>query len=228
MPTNRERLSQLLADGRVIRYRDLASAEGGPIPSVTLMRMVKEKLVVPEAAGYRLAVAPGLSLAAARIVEMAQWHPNGILCLYSAITVLDYVGCDVDLTDNFTAVDTVALPLTQSLNSRTKLHGVKIISFANPDFFKDGVEETVIAGVRVRYTNLERTVADMFNGGKGLRLPVEREHALKALGKIMRARGEDGLNAVDGYAYRLGWGFHTQPVIDGMKEAMQRCAPPTP
>lgn len=228
MVTNRERLLDYMAGGRIIRYRDLAHVPGGPIPAITLFRLLKEEKVYPQAGGYSLPVEEFiLSDRAQRLVELSRKHPEGVLCYFSALRALEATGAfrDVqDITDEMNPEDTIAIPLSPSMNLRSGVDGARALSWAKPEMFTVGVEEATLGGVCIRYTNFERTVADLFMPGRGQRTAIAKEPAIKILKKLLEMRGPDAVTLAGNYAGQLGWQKYTDDLFTGMKEAYS-CAP---
>lgn len=228
--SSRDRLLALLADGKVVRPRDLSRAQGGGIPRMTLFRLHKEGLVVKEdGVGFRLAQvaeADPLPSGFQQAALLASRHPGGVLCYFSALKLnAEIHGRDADLTDQFTGMDTVAVPQSRALNQRS-LHGTQVLTWPQGRHFTVGVDEMTAFGVRIRFTNPERTIVDLFRPmlKADVRPPGQSFGALMALaGK----RGIASVQLVENYAAELGLLREVGPSIVAAKGVLA-CAPRTP
>lgn len=222
----RERLIALMSDGRIVRYRDLRDGEFGGIPPAILSRLASENMIKREADGYRLSSLADLTPEEERYVTIGRKHPGGVLCFTTAISFANYLGANLDMTDGFADVDTVALPLTPAFNSHSSVANLRIAGWSNPAMFTLGVEEVTVAGTALRFTSPERTAADMFMPARGRRLPQAEDAALRALSELATVRGEASLSRVEEYCTKLGWWTHSKPFLQMARQMLPRISKP--
>jgi Transcriptional regulator, AbiEi antitoxin len=180
-----------LRENTMVRYRDLKDLGVSPI---TLMRLVKDGLVVEVNKGfYTLPNSESPSV----FQGITKVYPNAVFCM---LTAQRFHGL-VDTPDLYY---TIALPRDSYGRSSRNIPGVetlKIISWNNPLYYKEGVECIHVDGAEINITNKWRTVADMLRPKN----KQEREEAHKAIILIAQQEGREGLNKIATYARRLGF-----------------------
>jgi Predicted transcriptional regulator len=185
---HRERVLEMLAGGHLLRSRDFALEN---IPRVVLKRMLAaEELEQPQRGVYRLAGETCEDETRMKAAELAGRYPSGLLCLMSA---LRFHG----MTDDMNSQWTLAVRRTSPVASAA---WVKVIRWTSEDFHTVGVVTEQIAGVNVRITSPERTVADVMRRTNG----CSDEIAFKAFAAYLRDGGEP--ERVGRIARKLG--FH--------------------
>lgn len=160
-----ERVRALLAEGRLVRMREL---QGAGVTRMAVRRLVEAGELVQAGHGvYRAAEAPlddkqGLAEAVIRV-------PDGVVCLHTAANVQ---GLSVNpIYEVFLAVPAAKRP--------PNVQGVRIVQWSRTEMFEVGIETRRICGVDVRITDPSRTVADLFRA-LSTRMPVTEEDALDA------------------------------------------------
>ena len=171
MESSHQTILDLATQRGLIRPRDLD--ERG-LPSVALTRLVRQGLLTR--------VGRGLYSRPDRVVsehgtlaEVARKHPQGIVCLLSALRVHD-------LTTQSPFEVWVAIP-NKARAPKMDYPPLRVVRFSGAALI-EGVEEHVIDGVPVRVTNVARTVADCFKFRNKIGLDV----ALEALQEAWRAK----------------------------------------
>ncbi|BBL77316.1 type IV toxin-antitoxin system AbiEi family antitoxin domain-containing protein [Methylomagnum ishizawai] len=161
-----------LADERgLIRPRDLAALG---LPSVALTRLVRQGRLAR--VGRGLYGRPDRAVSEhGTLAGVARKHPQGIVCLLSALRVHD-------LTTQSPSEVWLAIP-NKARAPRMDYPPLRIVRFSGAAL-TEGIEEHVIDGVPVRVTNVARTVADCFKFRNKIGLDV----ALEALREAWRAR----------------------------------------
>lgn len=183
---HREKILQLLEDGRLIRAAEIRNLG---IPTIVLTRMVKNgELECVERGVYRSAQLAG-DETALRIAEIASRYPRALLCLISAAR-------HHGLTDDLHSEWSIAIPTLSNLQI---IPGVRLHRWLSPLAYETGVETIRIAGVEVRMTTPARTVADMIRRRNG----QASEHVIGAFAAFLASGGEP--EAVATHARELGF-----------------------
>lgn len=187
----RKKLLRLIADGSIWTAQDL---RGEGISSTVISQQLAANLIERVSRGvYRAVNAPvadrqSLAEAAARV-------PNGIVCLYSAA---EYHGL---CTKN---PDRIYLGLRVGRHPPKIEHPpIRPVFWRNEKAFHTGIQETDIAGVRVRITDEARTVVDLYRFRER---GVDPEHAMEALNTFIDRGGST--SKLRSYAKALG-GYKT-------------------
>lgn len=170
---HRETVLGLIADGRIVRSRDLRASG---VPSSTLFRMAASGEI--EAVGRGLYRSPltGGDLTSVSIAGFAVRYPGSLCCLMSAAR---YHG----LTDDMHANWTIALP---SRSAYRLPDGLRLYRWLAPAAYEVGVDTVTLDGVEVRITDPARTVADMIRSRNG----QSSEQALGAYAAYLAGGGE--------------------------------------
>lgn len=155
----------------LIRSRDITALG---LPSIALTRLVRQ--------GDLIRVSRGLYASPHRrvsefgsLAEVARRHPQGIICLLSALRVHD-------LTTQSPFEVWLAIP-NKARAPKMDYPPLRIVRFSGAAL-ADGIEERKIEGVTVRVTGIARTVADCFKFRNKIGLDV----ALEALREVWRSK----------------------------------------
>ena len=212
MATQSETLLALLADGRVMRPRDIRSKHG--IPNVVVKRLHEKgsiQKVVSRFDGSLLGYAvSGIDAGPADVDEaslavIAVAYPEGVLCLQSALRFHR-------MTDEASGLLHVALD--PGASGRAELENVQVIRWSRPKMFKVGVLEASLGGVSARITDRARTVADLFGPmGKDF-----QDIRMGAMAELFGREGSRGLAKASFHAQSLGWGREMESFIQGFME----------
>jgi len=190
---HRETVLGMIADGRLIRARDLREAR---IPTVVLSRMVAAgELELAERGVYRSPTAAG-DETSMRIAEISARYPGCLVCLVSAARYHR-------LTDDLHSDWTIAMPTKAGYHVPD---GIRMHRWLSPAAHETGVDTVAIGGVEVRITDPARTVADMIRSRNG----QPSEQALGAYAAFLAAGGEP--EEVSRHARRLGFEAEVSPL----------------
>lgn len=171
MDSSHLRIVDLAARDGLIRPRDLAALG---LPRVALTRLVRQGRLQRLGRGlYALPDRPVSEFGT--LAEVALRHPQAVVCLLSALRVHD-------LTTQSPFEVWLAIP-NKSRAPKLDYPPLRIIRFSGPALV-EGVEEKTVDGIRVRVTNLARTVADCFKFRNKIGLDV----ALEALSEAWRSK----------------------------------------
>jgi hypothetical protein len=199
--SQRDDVIALLADGGLVRHRDLRLRKISP---ATIARLRAEGVIEKRAGGYGLAGAADAWDDNGVIVEAALRFPDGVLCLNSAAKLHGMI------SDGH-ILHVMAVPNGRNTVHRAPIGGLAVIRWRNPDMFRIGVTSTVLSGVRVRLTDQPRTVLDMVRAARPSRRLDETgaaptsEQIGEALGEFAARDGPDGIRQAGEYSYALGW-----------------------
>ena len=172
-----DRVLKLVQRMGVVRPKDLASHGIAP---VYLRRMCASGLLTQAARGLYTA-AGHEPTAHHTMVGVSKRVPNGIICL---LTALRFHGIGTqNPADVWLAVDRKA--------QRPSVAGlpVRVVRFSGAAL-REGVDEHIIEGVKVRVTNPAKTVADCFNYRNKTGLDVALE-ALRESWRSRKAKADD-------------------------------------
>jgi predicted transcriptional regulator of viral defense system len=171
MNTHEQHLLNLARRQRIIRSRDL-EAEG--IPRVTLTRLVRKGQL--ERVGSGLYSLPDAQISEhTSLAQVTRKCPHGIICLLSALRVHD-------LTTQSPHEVWLAIS-SKSRPPKLEYPPLRIVRFSGPAL-TEGIDEQEFDGVKVRVTNIPKTVADCFKYRNKVGLDV----ALEALQEAHRSR----------------------------------------
>ena len=171
METSKERVLELARNEGLIRPRDLV-ARG--LPRVALTRLVRQGLLHRVGRGlYAIPDRPVSEHSA--LAEVARKHPQAIVCLLSALRVHE-------LTTQSPFEVWLAIP-NKARAPKIDYPPLRIVRFSGAAL-TEGIDEHNIDGVKVRVTNVARTVADCFKFRNKIGLDV----ALEALREAWHAR----------------------------------------
>src|SRR3990167_3381373 len=171
METSKERVLELARNEGLIRPRDLV-ARG--LPRVALTRLVRQGLLHRVGRGlYAIPDRPVSEHSA--LAEVARKHPQAIVCLLSALRVHE-------LTTQSPFEVWLAIP-NKARAPKIDYPPLPILRFSGAAL-TEGIDEHNIDGVKVRVTNVARTVADCFKFRNKIGLDV----ALEALREAWHAR----------------------------------------
>lgn len=171
METSKERVLELARNEGLIRPRDLV-ARG--LPRVALTRLVRQGLLHRVGRGlYAIPDRPVSEHSA--LAEVARKHPQAIVCLLSALRVHE-------LTTQSPFEVWLAIP-NKARAPKIDSPPLRIVRFSGAAL-TEGIDEHNIDGVKVRVTNVARTVADCFKFRNKIGLDV----ALEALREAWHAR----------------------------------------
>lgn len=146
----------------LIRPRDLAPLG---LPRVSLTRLVRRGALTRVGRGlYALPDRPVCEHAA--LAEVARKHPQGIICLLSALRFHD-------LTTQSPFEVWLAIP-NKARAPRMDYPPLRILRFSGAAL-TEGIEEHLVGGVRIRVTNAAKTVADCFKYRNKIGLDVALE-----------------------------------------------------
>ncbi len=144
------------------------------LPRVGLTRLVRQGALVR--IGRGLYALPDRAVSEhASLTEAARKHPQGVVCLLSALRFHD-------LTTQAPFEVWLAIP-NKARAPRADYPPLRIVRFSAP-LLADGVEEHPIDGIPVRITSIARTVADCFRYRNKIGLDV----ALEALREAWKTR----------------------------------------
>ena len=171
MATSHQGILDLAAERGLIRPRDLTERA---LPTVALTRLVRQGRLQRVGRGlYALPDRPVSEHSA--LAEVARKHPQGIVCLLSALRFHD-------LTTQSPFEVWLAIP-NKARAPKMDDPPLRIVRFSGVALTR-GVENHVIDGVPVRVTSVARTVADCFKFRNKTGLNV----ALEALQEAWRAK----------------------------------------
>jgi len=153
----------------LIRSRDLAARK---LPRVALTRLVRQGLLIRVGRGlYSLPDRQVSGLGA--LAEVAQKHPQSIVCLLSALRVHE-------LTTQAPFEVWIAIP-NKARAPKMDYPPLRIVRFSGAAL-TEGIERKAIDGVDIRVTDVARTVVDCFKFRNKIGLDV----ALEALREAWR------------------------------------------
>ncbi|MGX2040281.1 type IV toxin-antitoxin system AbiEi family antitoxin domain-containing protein [Methylocaldum sp. MU1018] len=177
MDSQQEAILDLAQTRGLIRPRDLTALG---LPRVALTRLVRSGRLVRVGRGlYALPDRPVSEHTS--LAEVARKHPRAIVCLLSALRFHD-------LTTQSPFQVWIAIP-NKARAPRVAYPPLKIVRFSGTSL-TEGIEEHVIDGVRVRITDIAKTVADCFKFRNKIGLDVALE-ALRAAWKQQRVSMDD-------------------------------------
>lgn len=153
----------------LIRSRDLATRK---LPRVALTRLVRQGLLIRVGRGlYSL---PDRQMSGLGVLaEVAQKHPQSIVCLLSALRVHE-------LTTQAPFEVWIAIP-NKARAPKMDYPPLRIVRFSGAAL-TEGIERKTIDGVEIRVTDVARTVVDCFKFRNKIGLDV----ALEALREAWR------------------------------------------
>lgn len=162
MESNYQQILTLAHTHGLIRPRDLV-AQG--LPRVALTRLVRQGLLTR--VGRGLYARPDRPVSEhGTLAEIARKHPLAIVCLLSALRVHD-------LTTQSPFEVWLAIP-NKARAPKMEYPPLRIVRFSGAAL-ADGIEDHQVDGVRVRVTNVARTVADCFKFRNKIGLDVAME-----------------------------------------------------
>jgi predicted transcriptional regulator of viral defense system len=171
MESSNQRILDLASQHGLIRPRDL-DAQG--LPRVALTRLVRQGLLARVGRGlYAMPDRPVSEHGS--LAEIARKHPQAIVCLLSALRVHN-------LTTQSPFEVWIAIP-NKARAPKMDYPPLRIVRLSGAAL-TDGIEDHMVDGVRVRMTNVARTVADCFKFRNKIGLDV----AMEALQEAWRAK----------------------------------------
>lgn len=171
MESSNQRILDLASQHGLIRPRDL-DAQG--LPRVALTRLVRQGLLARVGRGlYAMPDRPVSEHGS--LAEIARKHPQAIVCLLSALRVHN-------LTTQSPFEVWIAIP-NKARAPKMDYPPLRIVRLSGAAL-TDGIEDHMVDGVRVRMTNVARTVADCFKFRNKIGLDV----ALEALREVWNGK----------------------------------------
>jgi len=169
MKNTHQQILDLTKQKGLIRSRDLAARK---LPRVALTRLVRQGLLIRVGRGlYSLPDRQVSGLGA--LAEVAQKHPQSIVCLLSALRVHE-------LTTQAPFEVWIAIP-NKARAPKMDYPPLRIVRFSGAAL-TEGIERKAIDGVDIRVTDVARTVVDCFKFRNKIGLDV----ALEALREAWR------------------------------------------
>ena len=169
MKNTHQQILDLTKQKGLIRSRDLAARK---LPRVALTRLVRQGLLIR--VGRGLYALPDRQMSGLGVLaEVAQKHPQSIVCLLSALRVHE-------LTTQAPFEVWIAIP-NKARAPKMDYPPLRIVRFSGTAL-TEGIEQKAIDGVDIRVTDVARTVVDCFKFRNKIGLDV----ALEALREAWR------------------------------------------